>query len=367
MMKSKWVQQLLKILIALLGAGLGVALTMGAVQLHTWTQPGKAIDGGWLVGMYAGTAAIGALIFYLFSDLLIRKCYEWAAAMEAHIDGLTTVQMVFGLAGLVGGLLIAALSSQILHFLGDSIFTTASSAILYVLLGTTGLSIGKRRSEDLAAMLWKLPGLRERKGAKKSSARPKLLDAAVLCDGRILAVCRTGFMEGEMIVPAFVLAELRRMQDSPDSLRRSRGRRGLETLERLQAEKSVALRVDPTDYEDVTECDVKLLRLAQQLSAAVMTADGALQKLAGVAGVPVLNLNDLAGALRPVVQAGEEMNVTILKEGKEPGQGVGYLPDGTMIVVEGGRAHLGKDAAVIVTSALQTSAGRMVFAKVKEA
>ena len=367
MMKAKWVQRLMKLLIALLGAGLGVALTMGIMQLHTWTQPGKAIDGGWLIGMYAGTAAVGALIFYLLSDLLIRKCYEWAAAMESHMDSLTTVQMVFGMAGLVGGLLIAALSSQILHFLGDSIFTTASSAILYVLLGTTGLSIGKRRSEDLAAMMWKLPGLRERKGAKKVSARPKLLDPTALSDGRILAVCRTGFVEGELIVPAFVAAEMRRMRDSADSLRKSRGRRGLETLEKLQAEKNIALRVDPTDYEDVTECDVKLLRLAQQLSAAVLTADGAMQKLAGVAGVPALNLNDLAGALRPAVQTGDEMTVAILKEGKEPGQGVGYLPDGTMIVVQGGRAYLGQDAAVIVTSALQTSAGRMVFAKIKEA
>lgn len=367
MMKAKWVQCLLRILIALLGAGLGVALTLGFVQLHTWTQPGQAIDGAWLVGMYTGTAAAGALIFYLLSDLLIRKCYEWAAAMERHMDSLTIVQMVFGMAGLVGGLLIAALSSQILHFLGDSIFTTASSAILYVLLGTTGLSIGVRRSDDLASMMWKLPGLRDRKGAKKVSARPKLLDPTALGDGRILAVCRTGFVEGELIAPAFVLAELRRMRDGTDTLRRSRGKRGLETLEKLQTEKTIALRIDPTDYEDVTECDVKLLRLAQQLSAAVLTADGALQKLAGVAGVPVLNLNDLAGALRTAVQTGEEMTVAILKEGKEPGQGVGYLPDGTMVVIEGGRAYLGKDAAVIVTSALQTSAGRMVFAKIKEA
>ena len=367
MIKSKWVQRLLKLLIALLGAGLGVALTMGVMQLHTWTQPGKAVDGGWLIGMYVGTAVAGALIFYLLSDLLIRKCYEWAAAMEAHMDSLTTVQMVFGVAGLVGGLLIAALSSQILHFLGDSIFTTASSAILYVLLGTTGLSIGVRRSEDLAAMMWKLPGLRDRKGGRKAAVRPKVLDTTVLCDGRILAVCSTGFVEGELVVPAFVLAELRRMQDSSDTLRRSRGQRGMETLEKLQADKHISLRMDATDDEGAAECDVKLLRLAQQLSASVLTADGALQKLAGVAGVPVLNLNDLAGALRTAVQTGDEMTVAILKEGKEAGQGVGYLPDGTMIVVEGGRACLGKSAEVVVTSVLQTSAGRMVFAKTKEA
>jgi len=367
MMKSRWVQRLLRLLIALLGAGLGVALTLGIVQLQTWTQPGQGIDGAWLIGMYVGTAAAGALIFYLLSDLLIRKCQAWAAAMERHMDSLTTVQMVFGTAGLVGGLLIATLSSQILHFLGDSIFTTASSAILFVLLGTTGLSIGVRRSEEMAAMIWKLPVLRDRKGGKKTSVRPKIVDTTALSDGRILAVCRTGFVEGDMIVPAFVETELRRMGDSSDNLRRSRGKRGLDTLEKLRAEKSISLRIDPTDYDDVTECDVKLLRLAQQFSAAVLTADSALQKLAGVAGVPVLNLNDLASALRPAVQSGDEMTVAILKEGKEPGQGVGYLPDGTMIVVEGGRTYLGRDADVIVTSALQTSAGRMVFAKIKDA
>ncbi len=367
MLKSKWMQQLLRLLIALLGAGVGVALTMAVVQLHAWTQPGKPFDGGWLIGMYVGTAAAGALVFYLLSDWLIRQCYAWAAAMESHMDALNTAQMVFGTVGLVGGLLIAALCTRILEFLGDSIFTTAVSAILYVLLGTTGLSIGKRRSEELAAMMGRIPGLKERKGSRKApAARPKLLDASVLLDGRMLAVCRTGFVEGELIVPTFVLAELQRMQASPDTLRKSRAERALETLEQLKADKHVSLRVDAAEDAGEGECEVKLLRLAQQLSAAVLTGDGNLQRLASVAGVPVLNLNDLAGALRPMVQAGETMSVTILREGKEAGQGVAYLSDGTMVVVEGGAAWLGKNAAVLVTSALQTSAGRMVFARIKE-
>lgn len=178
-------------------------------------------------------------------------------------------------------------------------------------------------------------------------------------------MCRTGFIEGELVIPHFVLGELRHIADSSDPLRRTRGRRGLDILAQLQSEPSITVRTDETDYDDLNEVDVKLLRLAQDLGGVILTGDYNLNKVAAVAGVRTLNLNELAGALRPAVLPGEEMTVQIIKEGKEPGQGVAYLPDGTMIVVEGGRGHVGETVAVTVSTMLQTNAGRMIFAKVK--
>jgi len=180
-------------------------------------------------------------------------------------------------------------------------------------------------------------------------------------------VCRTGFVEGKMIVPQFVLDEMRHVADAADELRRSRGRRGLDILKKMQAEPKITLQVDATDWTDTAEVDVKLLRLAKQLGGVIITGDYNLNKVASVAGVGVLNLNDLASALRPAVLPGEEMTVQVVKEGKEQGQGVAYRDDGTMIVIEGGSDSVGKTIAVTVTTVLQTSAGRMIFTKKKEA
>lgn len=365
-MKSKLVQRLLKLLIVLSGAGVGVALAMALVRLRTWTRPGVAMKVEWIVGLYFGAAALGALVCFLLSGAIIRKGSEWATSLETRMDKMTLAQLLSSILGLISGLLIAALVSQVIGFLGASIFTTAFSAILYVFLGAVGLSIGLRRSEDMAQMLGRIPGFRERRAGRRNAAqgRPKLLDTSIIIDGRILDVCRTGFMEGELIVPDFVLDELRRIADSSDAIRRTRGRRGLDILQRLQEESGVSVRVERTEA-DHDEADVRLIRMAQQMGAAIVTGDYNLNKAASVAGVGVLNLNDLVGALRPVVLPGEEMSVSILKEGKEPGQGVGYLEDGTMIVVEGGQSRQGQAVTAVVTSALQTSAGRMIFARLK--
>lgn len=366
-MKSKHIQRLLRLLITLLGAGLGVALTLAVVQVHTWTRPGVALPGGWLIGTYMGTALAGALLLYLLSPAMIAKCGEWVSALESYLDRLTLPQIAAGTSGLVCGLLIAALVSQILKFLGNSIFTTAFSAILYVLLGTTGMSVAKKRSDDIGALMSRLPVLRERRIVKKTDMpRPRVLDASVLLDGRIVSVCRTGFLAGELILPAFVQEELEALHASSDSVRRLRGKRGLEVLKRLRQESTVTLRIDATAVPEGQETDVRLFRLAQRLNACILTCDSALAKVADVADVPVLNLNDLAVALRTTVQTGEELLVTILKEGKEPGQGVAYMEDGTMVVVEGARELVGCQTTVVVTSALQTSAGRMIFAKRQE-
>ena len=365
-MKSKLIRRLLRLLIALSGAGIGMALSMALMRVYTLTRPGEALPVGWIIGLYLGMAALGTLIFWLLGGGFIARGSEWAAALEARLDKLTMEQLASSVLGLTSGLLIAALVSQVVGYLGASMFTTAFSALLYVFLGALGLSIGLRRSDDIGQMLGRFPGLRDRRAGRRGAAqaRPKLLDTSAIIDGRILEVCRTGFLEGELIVPAFVLDELRHIADAADTNRRARGRRGLDILQKLQAEPDVAIRVEPTD-DGEAETDVRMLRLARQMGAAIITGDYNLNKAASISGVGVMNLNDLARALRPVVLPGEEMSVTILKEGKEPGQGVGYLEDGTMIVVEGGQSRQGQVVTAVVTSALQTSAGRMIFAKLK--
>ena len=198
-------------------------------------------------------------------------------------------------------------------------------------------------------------------------AEPKILDTSALIDGRVFDVCKAGFLEGELVVPAFVLVELRHIADSADNLRRSRGRRGLDVLAKMQEELHVPLRIEEKDYEDETEVDVKLLRMARDMQGAVLTNNYNLNKAAGVAGVKVLNINELAGALRPVVLPGEDMPVRIVREGKEPGRGVGYLEDGTMVVIENGRRSVGDRVSVEMTTVLQTSAGRMIFGRMRQA
>ncbi|MGN1021630.1 MAG: PIN/TRAM domain-containing protein, partial [Aristaeellaceae bacterium] len=304
---------------------------------------------------------LGALIFFLLSDRIIRRFMDMGAALERYLDRLSTAQLASSILGLLAGMMIAALLSQMLVFLGNSVFTTAFSGILYVVLGATGFSVGHRRSGSMAAILEK-GGRRRGKAADAAClARPKVLDASALIDGRVADMVRMGFLEGELIVPGFVLEALRQDAEGADSLRRQRGRRGLDTLTALQAEEHVALRV--TDGGEGGDPELNLLRLAKEMGAAVLVSGSSMDKLAAASGVTVLNLTALASALRPAVFPGERLQVHLVRAGKEPGQGVGYLPDGTMIVVEEGGGLIGQTAEVTVTSALQTSAGRMIFAR----
>lgn len=370
LLKSKYIRRLLHILIVLVGAGLGVAVTLGGLQVYRWLRPAEPLALIYLASGYILMAALGALIFHLLSDRIISACTDMTAAIERYMDKLSMTQLVSSTLGLIVGMLVAALLCQILSFLGDSIFTTAASALLHVVLGITGFSIGRRRSSDMAQMMDKALSRTNRRKIRTADEtfhlRPKVIDASTLIDSRILDVCRLGFMEGEIIIPAFVLEELRRIADSSDSIRPLRGRRGLDIVQRLQEEAKISVRLDATDYPELTENNRKLLRLARELDAAVITGDANLCKLARMSGMHVLNLNELSAALRPAVIPGEVLTVQLLKEGKEAGQGVGYMPDGTMIVVDGGRSLIGKTVTVTVTSALQTNAGRMIFAHLQD-
>jgi uncharacterized protein YacL len=234
-----------------------------------------------------------------------------------------------------------------------------------------GVITGRRAREEVAGLIAarrenvKSGSGRQPRGRK--GAAPKILDTSVIIDGRIADIMKTGFIEGTIVIPEFVLVELRHIADSSDSLKRARGRRGLDVLNRIQTEHGVDIYNTNGDksLEEIPEVDVKLLKLAQNMNGKVVTNDFNLNKVALIKGVEVLNINELANCLKPVVLPGEEMTLFLVKEGKEQGQAVAYLDDGTMIVVEDGRKFIGKTISVVVSSVLQTSAGRMIFARVK--
>ena len=194
----------------------------------------------------------------------------------------------------------------------------------------------------------------------------KILDTSVIIDGRIADICDTGFIEGILVIPNFVLNELQMIADSADSIKRNRGRRGLDILNKMQKDQSIMVKITDMDFADINEVDAKLVKLAKIMNAKVITNDFNLNKVAEFHGVPVLNINQLSNSLKPVVLPGEEMRVALIKEGKDQNQAIGYLDDGTMVVVENGRKRLNDEVDVTVTSVLQTTAGRMIFTRLKE-
>ena len=270
-------------------------------------------------------------------------------------------------------MLIAFLISQLWAGLPIPMVKLLLTAIAYILFGYLGLHISTGKANDLAAGFRLVFSGRSVSGTKASKsvkgkgkgASPKILDTSVIIDGRIADIMKTGFIEGTVVIPEFVLVELRHIADSADGLKRNRGRRGLDILNRMQEQFGIEIynTTNEKSLDSIPEVDVKLLELASIMNGKVVTNDYNLNKVASIKGVPVLNINELANTLKPVVLPGEEMRIVPLKEGKEYGQAIAYLDDGTMIVVEDGRQFIGEEITVIVSSVLQTAAGRMIFAK----
>ena len=226
---------------------------------------------------------------------------------------------------------------------------------LYLTLLATGAIVGTRKGPEFKAFFKKGEVL----------ATPKILDTSAIIDGRIADICETGFMEGSLLIPQFVLKELQYIADLPDPVRRSRGRRGLDILSRLQKHSKAPVRIIEEDYPEIKEVDLKLIELARRKGGKIITNDYNLNKIAKLHGIDVLNVNELSQALRPVVLPGESLRIQVIKEGKEPEQGVGYLEDGTMVVVEDGKRLIGQEVEITVTSVLQTPSGRIIFGREK--
>lgn len=359
------IQKLLRVVMALIGAAIGcglvvladtVIIAFGATSLHIilleWA----------VVLLYVLGALLFAIIFYIFSPRILAGIAGLIQGTEAALIKMPVLDIFFAALGLIIGLLVALLLSNLLNTIPLPWLTTPLSVVLYILCGYLGVSVAIKRRGELREPGW----LKNADGARAHKfARPKILDTSVIIDGRICDICLTGIVEGELVVPAFVLQELRHIADSADALKRGRGRRGLDIIARMQQELHMPVHVEERDYDDIAEVDAKLLRLALDTEGVVVTNDYNLNKVASVQNVPVFNINELANAIKPVVLPGEEMKVSVVKEGKESGQGIGYLDDGTMIVIDGAKKLIGEAIEVTVTSVLQTAAGRMIFAKTK--
>ena len=303
-------------------------------------------------------AAVGVAVGFFITPYITTRPTSFVAD---HARRLPIKDLVAAVLGLLISFVLSALLAIPLSML-PGIFGRLLPFAGCLFLSYLGVTVIVGRRDDLFGLLGWFSSA-DHDGSH--GATGALLDTSAIIDGRIADVGRTGFLTGPLIVPRFVLRELQHIADSPDAIRRSRGRRGLELLERLRKSATVPVRIYDADA-DGDGVDAKLIRLAQKLKCAIVTNDYNLNRIAALQGVRVLNVNELANAVKAVVLPGEEIVVHVIQEGKEPGQGVGYLEDGTMVVVDGGRRHLDSDVGIVVTRVFQTAAGRMIFAQAKE-
>jgi len=337
---------LLRILFYAGAAGLGTLLTTMQAPI-AWQIEGEWVRPLWL------SALVGALSGALIAGLLHGVTVSVLRKVEAG-EGITLLNA--SLMGLVGAL-FGLLGYAILELLfSPSLWLQVTEAGLIFFLTYLGFRIGYRRENLFLAFV-------SEERPEASAGYPKLVDTSVIIDGRIGDLVETGFIEGPILIPQFVLEELQNIADSADSLRRRKGRRGLDILAELRDTPGARVEILDRNYPEIQDVDRKLIRLAKELGAKILTTDFNLNKVAKVEGVPVLNINELANALKPRFIPGEEIEVEVIDRGQEIGQGVGYLDDGTMVVVENGRRYIGKRIRAVVSSSLQTEAGKMLFVR----
>ncbi|MDR1778657.1 MAG: PIN domain-containing protein [Clostridiales Family XIII bacterium] len=366
---------MLKRLIRIGITALGAALGYGVFRLLRYIgNQTKWIEEQGITRLQLDIAAVAlalffAFVFFMLTPRLRRTSSKLAKNVEKEIKHISGSELITGTAGLVVGLLIAFLVSQAFVGIENMYLNVGLSLLVYIVFGWIGVVVLSRRGQDIinSIVTAARKGGEKQKKPKSMDSSPKILDTSVIIDGRIADIMRTGFLEGRIVIPEFVLIELQHIADSSDSLKRNRGRRGLDILKRIQTDYGIEIynTLGEKTLADIPEVDVKLLKLAQIMNGKVVTNDFNLNKVAQIKGVEVLNINELANMLRAVVLPGEEMQLFLVKEGKEHGQALAYLDDGTMIVVEEGRKHIGQTITVIVSSVLQTAAGRMIFAKPK--
>lgn len=356
-----------RFLLAIIGFAIATTLYISLMKVFQEMMLGNAKYG------YAAAIVTGllfGLILYIAEPGINNAIKKMTMRFDKEMSVYSQVDIILGSVGLISGFLIAFLISGLLEKI--SIVGPVLSMVAYIIFGLIGVRIGIRSKAEIINILKLRTNVakndkdHEKTNKKnKKGIPPKVLDTSVIIDGRIADICKTGFIEGKLVVPQFVLDELRHIADSADDMKRVRGRRGLDILNMIQEEGNIDVEVTSQDFDNIAEVDIKLLKLASVLNGKVVTNDYNLNKVAQVQGVEVLNINELSNAVKPIAIPGEEMVVTIVKEGKENQQGVAYLDDGTMIVVENGKNFIGETRNVVVTSILQTPAGRMIFAKVR--
>lgn len=357
---------MVKVLRWLITVGLAAGGFYGALEVTR-----RLYSGQWFWLLVAALGLAATAIAYGLAPRFLAWAQGFMRWLEGRLQRLPGQEIMAGVAGLIVGLIIANLfgaSLSRLPLAGPYLPLAAN-----LVLGYLGWSVATKKREEIFLFLGWFPrqggkerGARQTTAPEKVPGRYKILDTSVIIDGRILDICQTGFLEGTLVVPDFVLEELRHIADSSDVLKRNRGRRGLDILNKIRELDGIEVQLWRTGQAQAgVEVDTRLVQLAQQLQGSIITNDFNLNKVAALQGIKVLNINELANAVKPVVLPGEEMVVQLIKDGKESGQGVGYLDDGTMIVVENGKRFIGQTVAVLVTSVLQTAAGRMIFARPK--
>ncbi len=344
--------------IRLLGATLGLLIGLSFVV------GGTAIFGQ---GAYAGAVIALWLVAWLVVGFAVLPYLTVvpAAWLIRWVQELSTAEFVTAVLGLVIGLLMGLLLGVPLAAFPAPLGTWLPVGVSTALgLGMAGLTVAKRHDLITAAEAIGLLRRRGEEPATSHQGEPRIVvDTSAIIDGRIADIAEAGFVQGTLVVPRVVLEELQRIADSPDAMRRARGRRGLEIVARLQKEDRVPVEIADETHPEIPEVDAKLVAMARARSGIILTNDYNLNRVAEIQGLRVMNVNSLANAMKPAVLPGEELRVRVIQEGKEAGQGVGFLDDGTMIVVEGGARHLDHEIGVVVTRVLQTVAGRMIFAQ----
>lgn len=362
-------EKILRAIFVLLFTVLGIVLSRQGETVLALLLPNSVLTETILGITFMSLAAMlvggifGAIIGSFISPYLIKSLFMFTSTVEKSLSAMSTQDLIAGTLGLFLGLIIAnlvGLAFGSVPYIGPYV-----SVALSIILGYLGMHLVVSKKSELAGWLHLHAEGSFDKKKNKDHHTGKLLDTNVIIDGRVADIYRSGFLEGPIIVPVFVLEELQKIADSSDILKRNRGRRGLDILNHMRKNSKDDVIIVTNDFEDIPEVDSKLVKLAREKNYKIVTNDYNLNKVAELQGVAVLNINDLAIAVKPAVIPGEQIFVQLVKSGKEEGQGVAYLEDGTMIVVENGSQCIGKEVPVIITSVLQTSAGKMIFAKLE--
>lgn len=350
--------KVLRYLTFVFGGLLGILLAYGLGQVVELSLS-KFV----LVSVYSVFAIIFGIIFYLLFPMILKKLTVNFEDVMKKSQKTPTSDIMIAISGLIVGLIIAFLISLPISNLNfpviGNLLSATISIFIYVVFGFIGVKVAISKKEEI--LKFKL--FSREKSVKRGTSYPKILDTSVIIDGRIHDIIKTGFLEGPIIIAMFMVKELQYIADSEDPNRRQRGRRGLDILDRIQKEKDIEVRIVDKDYKNIKEVDHKLLKLTEDLHGRLITNDYNLNKVASLQKISILNINELALAIKPVVIQGEKLIVEVINRGKEPEQGLGYLSDGTMIVVEDGKDYIGQTIETTVTSILQTPAGKMIFTR----
>lgn len=369
------IRNIVRVIITLLGAITGYFVSQGVLAIPYLEEWGFTAGLPFVVAVVSVLTILFGLIFFLLSSKIYNLINTTNTIIEKNLSKMSVQEIFAGAMGAIVFLIISFFLTMPLSGVwpsGGGLITI----IINILAGALGANMAIKKKDEISAFFSSLRSRGSSIGKEKHEVEaveekpnyegtPKVLDTSVIIDGRIFDICKTGFIEGTLVIPFYVLEELRHIADSSDSLKRNRGRRGLDILNKIQNELDIPVEIYEKDFPDIQEVDSKLLKLATVLQGKVVTNDYNLNKVAEFQRVPVLNINEMANAVKPMLLPGEELNLLISKVGKEQNQGIGYLDDGTMIVVEDGKRFVGETQDVIVTSVLQTAAGRMIFAKPK--